>query len=151
VDWNVPDYEPGYEAPRAIVRTREHSYDVKMNWRAANNRVMNLLNWVQYRANGRIDQARWVVQLRPQEANLNRGRFRLFQYHALPHSMECTVDRKGWSYEDLDQHRTDVFDWIGSSIKHAWNFEGKIDHIELRLFFSFEEPSDLMLFKLRWA
>lgn len=151
MDWNVPDYEPGYEAPKAIVRTRQDSYIAQMNWRAANNEIMNLLSWQQYRSNGRIDQGRWVVKLRPCEGNLDRGRFKHFQYEALPHSMECTVDHKGWDYEQLNQHRTELFDWIGSNIKRPWNFEGHIKRIRMHLFFSFEEPNDLMLFKLRWA
>lgn len=112
------------------------------------------LNWHEFRKSGQIDQARWLVTIKYRERGLDRGRFKRFRYERFDHVMEIPRDHRGWKYEQLRDHRTELFDWMGKMCRHQWSVHCDIGggyNVPMRIWFSFEHPDDLMLCKLRWA
>jgi hypothetical protein len=112
-----------------------------------------ILSWSEFKKNGRIDGARWVLNnLKQRECNLDQGRFKRFQYEPCEHRVEQAMDRDGWGFEEMDHHRTAVFDWLGANTRSRWSFSCKIHYHEaMQFWFTFEDPAELLLFKLTWA
>jgi hypothetical protein len=93
-----------------------------------------------------------ILLLTPEETQLKAGRF--IHYHTTlyaPEHQHFLFPRfKG------SMHIKEIFDWIGENVKHPWaislNYQGfkPIFGLENIFTFIFKEPSDAILFKLKW-